>query len=124
MTHTPRRHQAPRRRASLLNGLIVGIGVWTTAASVVLGYVTHWEATIDGLIVGVNSAVLAGLWLCPRFRHRHPWPIIMLGGYGLVAPRLFGYASLHGPRIVLASSGLALIVFGILSIPQVTDSHR
>lgn len=102
----------------LLNGVMVAVGTFIGAASFVLGYADQWAPTIDGLLVGAFSAVLAALRLRPSMRHRHPWPIIVLGAYGLLAPTFFGYAWMSTPRFVLGVGGLSLIVLSTVTLPH------
>ncbi|MGH2458466.1 MAG: SPW repeat domain-containing protein [Chloroflexota bacterium] len=97
----------------IASGLTALVALWLIAAPFVLGYSTLPAATATDLIVGLIVLILAGVrWAGPFLAVGLSWAIVGLGLWLILAPFVFGYATISSPTSNQVAMGVVIAALG------------
>lgn len=101
------------RIASALTSLVA---VWMIAAPFVLGYSSLPAPTATDIVVGILVLILAGVrWAGPFQAVGLSWAIVGLGLWLILAPFVFGYATVSAPTSNQVAMGVVIAALGTWS---------
>jgi len=103
-------------QVKIASALTVTAALWLIAAPFVLGYSSLPAPTITDVIVGILVLILAGVrWAGPFQAVGLSWAIVGLGLWLILAPFVFGYATVSAPTSNQMAMGVVIAALGTWS---------